>query len=225
MGGVAVEVYGYDLPSASLSVTSMAELIETLRCDQQIDLEELLIPDDDELVLHELRHVQEAGLDDDPWSKETGWQKAHRDKFEEHGLRWGHETVTPEMQASPWFQALKPREQDLVLFTMKTQPMAVTLDLSQSIGRHRVSLAGKCPGTVTPSEKRFLLNRRRLRVGVESLAMQAIPWQDIDVSHEPHVIHSLAGNAWTGTVAMAVLFSILMKIPSWQQPECCLDAD
>ena len=95
------------------------------------------------------------------------------------------------MQASPWYQALKPREQDLILFTMKTQPMAVSLDLSQSIGRHSVTVDNKCPGTVTPSEKRFLLRRRRLRVGVESLAMQAIPWQDIDVSHEPHVLHSL----------------------------------
>ena len=225
IGGVALELYGYDLPSASLSVTSMAEVVESLRSKLQIDFEELLIADDDELVLHELRHVQEAGEQDDPWSKETGWQKTHREKFEEHGLRWGHETVSREMQASPWYQALKPREQDLILFTMKTQPMAVSLDLSQSIGRHRVTLEDKCPGTVTPSEKRFFLRRRRLRVGVESLAMQASPWQDIDVSHEPHVLHSLAGNAWTGTVAMAVLFAVLMKIPTWDPTERGIPAD
>ena len=223
IGGVPLEVYGYDLPSATRSVASMAELIESLQSEQQIDLEQFLIADNDELVMHELRHVQEASEEDDPWSKETGWQKAHREKFEEHGLRWGYETVPHEMQASPWFQTLKPREQDLILFTMKTQPAAVSLDLSQSIGRHRVSLANKCPGTVTPSEKRFFLKRRRLRVAVESLAMQAIPWQDIDVSHEPHVLHSLAGNAWTGTVAMAVLFSILMQIPAWSHDS--YDAD
>ena len=58
-----------------------------------------------------------------------------------------------------------------------------------------------------------MFSRKRLLTAVESLGLQAIPWQDLDVSVDIPVLHSLAGNAWTGTVAMAVFFSMIVHIP------------
>ena len=75
-------------------------------------------------------------------SRATTWQKRHQEEFEKAGLRWGHVEAPDVVKASPWFAALPEREQDLVIFTVLTQPDAVSLDVGQSIGRQRVR---SCP--------------------------------------------------------------------------------
>ena len=196
------------------SANLMKEIAQKLEIPEPISYDLLMLDDDDLLVTHELQFLQEnkeTALNQ--FSRDTLWQDRHREEFQKHGLRWGHVGATPETKASPWFQLLLPREQDLVVFTLLTQPNAVSLDVSQSIGRHRVTTDAKLSGTVTPGEKRYLMDRHRFRVAPEALASQAIPWQNLDMSFDPSVLRSLAGNAWTGTVAMAVFFSIAVVLP------------
>ena len=97
---------------------------------------------------------------------------------------------------------------------MLTQPDAVSLDVGQSIGRQRVRSCPDISLTVTPGEKRYMIrDRQRLRTACESLGLEAIPWEDQDMSVDIPVLHSLAGNAWTGTVAMAVTLGLLAHVP------------
>ena len=145
-------------------------------------------------------------------TKDTAWQKRHQEEFEKHGLRWGHVRPTQEMKVSPWFNALSDREQDIVLFAHYAQPDVVSVDVSQSLGRHRPRKLESMAATVTPQEMRYYFSRQRLRVGPESLALQGIPWQELSLGVDPPVVHSLAGNAWTGTVCMAVAFGILAHV-------------
>ena len=91
-------------------------------------------------------------------------------------------------------------------YVSHAQPTATSVDLSQSIGRHRVSYSDSVFRTVTPGERRWMFSHQRLRTACESLGLQAIPWQDLELGGtEVPTMHSLAGNAWTGTVAMAVI--------------------
>ena len=43
--------------------------------------------------------------------------------------------------------------------------------------------------------------------------MQAFPWQFCDLTAEVHTLRSLAGSVWTGTVYMAVFFSMAVHLP------------
>ncbi len=213
IGCVALEQYCYDIPSSIASTVEMAKCIQSMQISQPVDYEDLLLKDDDELVTLELQYWQGLRASShDVFRKDNLWQKKHQEEFEKHGLRWGHVEASPAMKESPWYQALSPREQDLVVFTLHAHPQAVSIDVSQSVGRHRPT-THKVAGTVTPGEKRYMMDRNRLRVAVESLALQAIPWQELDLSADPPVLQSLAGNAWTGTVAMASFFGIIAHLP------------
>ena len=215
IGAVALEVYQYSHSAALRSLQLMSEAIQHMKIPECGKMQDFLLQDDDDMVINELRHweaVKEAQSDKD--SRDTLWRKKHQAEFAKAGLRWGHEEAPVEVRNSPWYQALPPREQDLILFTILTSPDAVSLDTSQSLGRHRVRKASQTTfPTVTPCEKRYMLDRQRLRTGYEALSLQAFPWQLCDVAVDCNTLHSLAGNAWTGTVCMAVVFSMIMYLP------------
>ena len=215
IGAVALEVYQYSHSAALRSLQLMSEAIQHMKIPECGKMQDFLLQDDDDMVINELRHweaVKEAQSDKD--SRDTLWQKKHQAEFAKAGLRWGHEEAPVEVRNSPWYQALPPRDQDLILFTILTSPDAVSLDTSQSLGRHRVRKASQTTfPTVTPCEKRYMLDRQRLRTGYEALSLQAFPWQLCDVAVDCNTLHSLAGNAWTGTVCMAVVFSMIMYLP------------
>ena len=118
------------------------------------------------------------------------------------------------IQQSEWFQSLLPHEQDIVTYTTHTRPGALSCDVSQSLGRHRVQMDPNMTQCATPSEKRFIIAKARLRTAYESLSLQGIPWEDMDITDfEPNVLASLAGNAWSGPVAMACVLAILLHLP------------
>jgi site-specific DNA-cytosine methylase len=214
IGCVALELYGYDVNKALSSTKIMADTVRAMQIHQPLEYDDILLDDDDELVMLELQAWQTLrSTDSVAHGKDTSWQERHQEEFRKHGLRWGFDDVPADMKASPWYKVLLPREQDIVIFTMRTDAAALSVDVSQSIGRSRVSTNAKMSGTVTPAEKRFFIKRKRLRIAAESFALQAIPWKDLDMTCEPPTLHSLAGNAWTGTVAMAVFFGMIAHLP------------
>ena len=217
IGCVGMEHFQYNVQAMVACADKMVASIKAFKIHQPLKMNAILLDDDDGLVLGELEYWQklkQVAMEGPRDSRDTTWQKRHQEEFEKAGLRWGHVEAPDVVKASPWFAALPEREQDLVIFTVLTQPDAVSLDVGQSIGRQRVRSCPDISLTVTPSEKRYMLrDRQRLRTACESLALQAIPWEDLDLSVDIPVLHSLAGNAWTGTVAMAVTFGLLAHFP------------
>lgn len=214
IGAVAMELYGFDLPKAISSAQTMSDTIKSLKLADHIPLTALMLPDDDELVLMELQNWQAIKASrDETHGKDTSWQSKHQDEYQKCGLRWGNLIPTKEMKNSAWFDILTEREKDLVVFTHFSAPDVTSIDVGQSIGRHRPQVRSDIAMTVTPSEKRWDMRSHRLRVAPESLALQGIPWEELDISFEASTLHSLAGNAWTGSVCTAFFMGMVVHAP------------
>ena len=214
IGAIAMELYGYDVPKAVASTERMIDAIKQMKMPKPIDISSLTLPMDDDLVMLELQYWQGVKANrDESGNKDTAWQAKHQDTFQKHGLRWGNLEPHWKTAASPWFDTLTEREKDIVVFTENSAPDVLSIDVSQSIGRHRPQVHSDLALTCTPGEKRWDMTSRRLRVAQETFALQAIPWEDMDMSFDPPTLHSLAGNAWTGTVCMAFFMGMVVNLP------------
>ena len=207
----ALELFKFDVPAGLECLQSIETTFKALQMPT-LPLDMFLLDDEDEMVLNELEQRCVSGAQ--AFGDLSSWQKRHQAEFEKAGLRWGHEKVPKEFSESPWWNLLSPREQDIVLYTLLTEPTATSVDVQPYIGRNRVTHADKpYTGAVLPNEKRFLISRRRLRTACESLMLQAFPLDQIDTTASVQTLQSLAGNAWTGTVAMALLFAMWGHVP------------
>lgn len=79
----------------------------------------------------------------------------------------------------PWLSLLSSRESDLLKLCLSSsssqEPSGGVVDLSQSLGR---SYLRQCCPCVTPSGRFFSLDRHRLLLGVEKLALQGLVFYD-----------------------------------------------
>ena len=114
MGAIALELYKYNLQAAQPSASDMAKVVQSLAIQQPLAMSDVLLEDTSPFLAIELDHwLQLDQNDNDSLTKEASWQKKHQDEFEKHGLRWGHATVPPNIQLSPWFSCLSAREKDI----------------------------------------------------------------------------------------------------------------
>ena len=110
------------------------------------------------------------------------------------------------------------REQEILILAEKLG--CYGLDSSQNILRMRALKQEGEICTVTPGMHLFLFSKNGLVLPWESMNFQAIPWQMNPASFElpgPQIAR-LAGNAFTGTVSLCVLFglvSTLSPFVSW----------
>ena len=152
-------------------------------------------------------------------NKETSWRNDHQSFFASRGLRWGVEPPV-RVRSSPWYGVLCPRAKDVLTFASKTfieslstEDPICAVDLSQSLGKHRVFHKGTL-GTVTPQQIVWLFqvggkDYMRLLIGHEALNVQAIPWTNNALStYQSEVLHSdLGGNAFAGTCSCAAFLA------------------
>ena len=212
IGALALELFQYNVPQAVKTCTQICKCLQAdMTMAKQLSVDQCLLDDDDDIVNTEFEHWLSSMQQRDD-NSETAWQAKHAAEFEKKGLRWGHAEASEAAQASKWWSVLTAREKDVLVYTQKTEEVAYSVDVGQYLMRHRVQRKPNSL-TVMPTEKRWLLDRNRIRTGVESLALQGFPWQAVTLSVDPKTLHSLAGNAWSSTTAMAAFFATIAHIP------------
>ena len=222
IGCAPFELYAFNSKVAELSMGQMEASIAdcAIGHEHRLTVQDLLLDDDHPMVQRDLMYWQEVREKDTRELDDASWQRKHQDEYEKAGLRWGHVQPATALQTAPWFKTLTRPEQDMIVFLMRSAPEVKSVDLSQTICRCRTKDSDDIFPTVTLREKRWHMGRMRLCVAVESMALQGIPWEDLDntMQCEVPVLQSLAGNAWTATVAQCVFFNMLVHM-AWPSAE------
>ena len=204
-------------------------------------LEDFLLSNDHDLVQQEFqRRVQTSGKGS--IAAQEGWKAKHREFFQSKGIPWTAVQVPAAVRESPWYVFLTEREREVLAWGLmcadqkkaKAQANAercpeetwaakyVAVDVSQRLDRCRISL-DKNLFTMLPGQKVFLLaygangldekvGAGRLLLGEEALRLQAFhgPVNCSDPQKQ-----DLAGNAFSGTVVLALLLSLYANLPEY----------
>ncbi len=181
-------------------------------------VEDTLFDDDSPDVQDVLNDWKKA-----PPSEERGWTKLHQQMYDQHfkgafgRLKLNRATLT-----SPWIVALNERQRDALRFWSHKDPAKSLFDLSQNINRLPKSsvrnfgdtLVEVAP-TVMPNWRLWSTKRHRLVTGTEALMLQGFPVEELFYILEEfrnHQKHSLAGNAFTLTVVLALVASFVHSV-------------
>ena len=166
-----------------------------------------------------LQDIRSRGLDNADDS--AAWRKKLQTLCDKKGIDPRKLAVPDRIQASPWFSTLGKREQMGVAYNVAAHPSVTSLDVYQSADRMFKGYS-RILTPIVPSSKIFLTSGEcRLVTGVERLVLQGF-WEDIvlDILNREHgegfsdtALRDLAGNAWTGTVFVAVLIGLLVRVP------------
>jgi len=165
-------------------------------------------------------------------ARDKTWTQLHMSFYRDHKLQWGR--LPPcSFASSLWWSAVPRREQDIYhateqLCRRSKRPLPICQDGSQNIfraptsGRHMCSDAQEIiiSPCVLPGSNFFLFNKTQQRyiTGEEKMVLQGWPtrhelYADLVARTDDKVLHSLAGNAFSSTVAMAMVFSWLASMP------------
>ena len=179
------------------------------------------------------RHVDKASerTDAGPAVAEK-WVKEHQTWCTANKVRWPPE-IKETTLASKWFATLSGREKGVIGILQHAHGAHTTIDLAQGIGVPRIvpEESGEL-GTFLANTRWFVcgdaLTPRPL-TGLEQLQMQGFPISESDaikmkqeLKLQGHLafdslLQSLAGNAFTGHVAVTLFCSVFLCI-EWQTP-------
>jgi site-specific DNA-cytosine methylase len=205
-------------PCAFDLAEDMNALIESFKQESR-PLDYFLLRDDDpildrtleDLMLLAVKRKEYEAEQTAAKMKSEAWPLEHSIEFSKLGFRYGVVRGSSELESNPWYKALTKREQDIALlaFLLK-RPCA---DVSTSIKFLRSGGNDICMATITPGMKLFTFRLMRLIVPVEAMALQGIPWHTLPFLKQfsDSTLFSLAGNAFTSTVAIAVMAALLNK--------------
>ena len=188
---------------------------------EMIKLIDFVLPPGEEHEEAELKRCQALkATEKDKMDKDTKWQDEHMHFFRMHGFRWGVVVPSARLADSPWFQACRPREKDILTVVEKIFPEIKRADPSQSVGRCRVNEKAYVY-TVTPKQKIYDYDLGRLLIGRECMKLQGIDWENIlhvNTCTEQE-LGDLAGNAFATTAVAAVILAAMTQIRIQKQKE------
>ena len=170
--------------------------------------------DEDTCEITFQRSGKRAKLLDD--EKEEKWVKIHREMFAEAGLPFDENHEDKELlDSGSAYKDYAPREKSVAhYYNMMPCPVgqvASIVDLSQSLNRGAADVAGgEYYPTVRPRAKFFNRKKKQL-LGIGGImrvqGLHPADWPYAD-RHSSAQVMSITGNAFSGTVAMAVFASV-----------------
>ena len=129
--------------------------------------------------------------------------------------------------ASPWYDCMPPREKEVLNYATTVFKPLLSVECGQRIDRATIRQKGPL-ATVTPGSKTFLFHPmaegsskvplNRFMLGFESLRLQGFPTEVMDKfpmeeqCTDPQM-QDMAGNAFPGTVVLAILLSVYKHLP------------
>lgn len=185
---------------------------------------DVLLPDSHQVVASELCRRQQRP----PKGWESGSINIHRAEWQKHGLRWqGVQAAEADVQ-SEWHETLCARQKDILAFHQSKNKNKVHklpgADLGQSISRTPTTTAARSNGhiiapTLLPGSFLWLSSNTPERssrplLGPEALSVQGWPilhkrWSRMLEDNSSSFLQNLAGNAFPGTVVLALVCSII----------------
>ena len=191
--------------------------------------ENATLPPKDVLV-QKLDDLVKVKAQDNEKAGRLRWKESKKDMLIEAGLRESQLKASPEVAASPWFQALNSSEQFKIEFHMQVsqedEEQITSLDVQQSPDRVPIG-RNSMLSCLLPASRIFmvppLVNKPRMLTGHEMLAFQGIPMTVLkkaqvglgqSIKEADQLYADLAGNAYSAFCASAVLISIFAHM-SW----------
>ena len=196
-------------------------IMESMCCFPIRDIDDFLLPEDDEHVQEELRRAQDIDIKrmhDSARSKTRSgkrkWAETHVNALLKQGdAEWWQIRAPDEatLQRLPGLHALTDRQLDLCNLLRISFPdrRKSVVDLSQGFRTAR-TIKGNHSDLITPQGQHFLTHRGRMLTGVEALCMQAIHFgadQHRVLDFTPQLLRSLAGNAFNVFCCSACLIT------------------
>ena len=200
-------------------------------------LQAFLLADDCDVVTNELcNRLSRKSFDGD--MSQDKWPIKHLDWCRANKVRWPYVAVSASDKSSPWYSLLEQREKEVLAASHRAEPVPMAVDVGQSLGRVPVSLVARVGPhdveilpTQLPNGKTWLSifptgdfpksKHHRLLIGREALSAQGYPWQrlptDMLAKYGESFLHDLAGNAYPGTVMLALLSCAFMCV-QWHEP-------
>ena len=232
---IALCAHAFENPDeAQTAVRAMMSMAKGFSMEKPWSLDEFLLPEDHPAVQAELTRKTNAGS---PGNGEN-WKQKHKDFLKKKGVAWNLLQLPPEILASPWIHRLTARERETLAYGLmvaeqkqfslsgrKTNeaneadaPAALAVDVSQRIDRCRIAV-GNVLHTMVPGQKTWiitknsdgLIEKNRLLLGCEALALQGFPLTASSFSEAQQ--QDLAGNAFSATIALALLLGVYTHLP------------
>ena len=109
-----------------------------------------------------------------------GWLDKHDEYVKSKGWEWTQiQATTKHLYDNAWYTKMKQRKQEVLQMSLYGKEMgdraalaqAITLDISQSVGRVPMGLDGICQ-TLTPKADNWMISHERSMLGYEALALQ-----------------------------------------------------
>ena len=224
---------GQSLWQTEQQVDSIVKGIKKLQVDA-IDSENILLADDDPVLVQKLDDLVKVKAQDNEKAGRLRWKESKKDMLIEAGLRESQLKASPEVAASPWFQALNSSEQFKIEFHMQVsqedEEQITSLDVQQSPDRVPIG-RNSMLSCLLPASRIFmvppLVNKPRMLTGHEMLAFQGIPMTVLkkaqvglgqSIKEADQLYADLAGNAYSAFCASAVVISIFAHM-SWGEDQ------
>jgi hypothetical protein len=150
----------------------------------------------------------------DDSSTGAAWMQKHGDFCKTKGLTLSTLKVQPKFTKSDWFRTLSPREQDALNIHITLNPKIRYIDLNPSIDRMSSSEADGL-FTIVPGATIYDVCQNRRLVGTELMHLKGFDYAllegaiESDAAFSDHFFRDLAGNAFTVSIANAILIGVL----------------
>ena len=199
------------------------------------DLNTFLLDDDDEVVEDELCRKLMAAKGE---KEGCDWWSQHEQFVRSKGYTCSAlRKYVKDIEDTEWYDALKAREKAALSYGLTIQgkeekgPL-LAVDISQRVDRMAYSY-GCAFNTLCPASKWWIVERKRLLTGWESLRLQGFPMQWVEKARadaadaeqkcvlaaasgpSDPLLADLAGNAFSGPVVQAALIGMLTL---WPEP-------
>ncbi len=199
--------------------------------DPGFSLQRFLLPDDDDDVVawtSQRASTQEARKDrarkasNPSTSSEhiSNWERDHCNLFHQSGLQWPVDLAT-EPELADALHALPEREMEIAWFldkmfreTLLHDGKEIVADLNLNLVWTVDSLRHDVCHCLVGTSKPWLVARRRMMCPGECFLLQGLPLAQCRVaarSFPGSLLYDLAGNAFCGFCAIAVLFALLLS--------------
>lgn len=182
------------------------------------DVAEELLPSNHKRVQAELRRsIASKGecMDD------AAWPELHQRVIKAEGWKPDSLVVPPEHMKSLWVsEVMIRREQECLAYAVKKQEMAhpdrtlTSVDTYQNLNRMFYGVNGIL-NPYLPSARTYHIDEKRFILGEEAMMLQSFPHHILENGFQrkpwdQNMLRKLAGNAFTGTVHMSLLLSMLV---------------
>ena len=108
------------------------------------------------------------------------WLNKHDEYLKGKGWEWTQvQATTRLLNDNAWYSKMKQRKKEILQISLYAGQMgervsrAITLDLSQNIGRVPMGLDGICQ-TLTPKADNWIISHERSMLGYEALSLQGV---------------------------------------------------